>query len=91
MVVAIATVFIICVMPGTITLMLNAIFPTNISIAGKNAPLLVVLITFSFLAEDINASVNFFIYYNMGNKFRMTFQRIMCCFASITKDKLVNK
>ncbi|GFN98778.1 chemosensory receptor a [Plakobranchus ocellatus] len=75
-VVAIALLFIICHLPGTIVIF---IFPVTLNYIeqGRFYQSSILLQGFLFAFEVVNNSVNFFIYYSMGTKFRVVFRQLL--------------
>ena len=77
MVVSIAVVFIICVTPSTIHMFTLGIFQ-KVSFDPKYRNFLNTLFISSSLGSSINASVNIFIYYRMGSRYKAVFRQLFC-------------
>lgn len=78
MVVLLATVVIVCYIPGVAISLVVAIEP-EFSILGKYVNSYFVSWSFSFIFDAINASVNIILYYKMSTKYRVTFHEIFGC------------
>ncbi|GFO37452.1 chemosensory receptor a [Plakobranchus ocellatus] len=76
MVVVIATLFIICHLPGTILIFLVPVVDKYLE-ENFNDPFLILQVSFIFAFELVNNSVNFFVYYLIGTKFRFTFRQMV--------------
>ncbi|GFO37420.1 type-1 angiotensin ii receptor [Plakobranchus ocellatus] len=76
MVVVIATLFIVSHLPGTILIF---VLPVAEDYAEKNVndPFTILQISFIFAFELVNNSVNFFVYYLIGTKFRLAFRQMV--------------
>lgn len=77
MVVMISSLFISCFLPMTI-IMLVVAFEPEIAVGGKDFYIGMYLSSAGVLMESINSSVNIFIYYNMGSKYRNAFTAVFC-------------
>ena len=82
MVVSIAVVFIICVTPSTVHMFTLGIFQ-KVSFDPKYKNVLNTMFVSSSLGSSVNASVNFFIYYSMGSRYRAVCRQL---FGILTKD-----
>ena len=69
LVTSIATIFIVCYTPNTLMILHMAIFP-SFSLFGQHRNTFLMLFLVSVLANSVSASVNIFIYYNMGTRYR---------------------
>ena len=69
LVTSIATIFIVCYTPNTLMFLNMAIFP-SFSLFGQHRNVFILLCLVSVLANSVSASVNIFIYYNMGTRYR---------------------
>ncbi|CAG5124275.1 unnamed protein product [Candidula unifasciata] len=76
-VVLVASVLIICYTPATILTIIMGLEP-EFSMTGKYNNLYFISWSFVFLLENINASVNIFLYLKMNTKFRREFQVLFC-------------
>lgn len=75
MVAVIASVLIGCYSPGVAVSMVT-FFEPQFSIFGTYVNEFFVLWSFAFIFEAANSSINMFIYYNMGTKYRETFHQL---------------
>ncbi|KAK3743562.1 hypothetical protein RRG08_027429 [Elysia crispata] len=69
LVTSIATIFIVCYTPNTLMILHMAIFP-SFSLFGQHRNTFLMVYLVSVLANSVSASVNIFIYYNMGTRYR---------------------
>ena len=69
LVTSIATIFIVCYTPNTLMILHMAIFP-SFSLFGQHRNTFLMIYLVSVLANSVSASVNIFIYYNMGTRYR---------------------
>ncbi|KAK3743567.1 hypothetical protein RRG08_027433 [Elysia crispata] len=69
LVTSIATIFMVCYTPNTLMFLNMAIFP-SFSLFGQHRNVFILLYLVSVLANSVSASVNIFIYYNMGTRYR---------------------
>lgn len=77
MVVMISALFIACFIPTSI-IMLAVAFEPELTVGGKYISVGFYLGGLGMLLESINSSVNIFIYYHMGSRFRGAFVTIFC-------------
>ena len=69
LVTSIAAIFIVCYTPNTLMILHMAIFP-SFSLFGQHRNTFLMIYLVSVLANSVSASVNIFIYYNMGTRYR---------------------
>ena len=69
LVTSIAAIFIVCYTPNTVMHLNMAIFP-SFSLFGQHRNTFLMIYLVSVLANSVSASVNIFIYYNMGTRYR---------------------
>ena len=69
LVTSIATIFILCYNPNTLMFLNMAIFP-SFSVFGQHKNTFLTVYTLSIMANSVSASVNIFIYYKMGTRYR---------------------
>ncbi|KAK3768959.1 hypothetical protein RRG08_060395 [Elysia crispata] len=69
LVISIATIFIVCYTPNTLMFLHMAIFP-SFWLYGEHRNTFLTVYRLSILATSVSASVNIFIYYNMGTRYR---------------------
>ena len=73
LVISIATIFIVCYTPNTLVFLNMAIFP-SFWVFGQHKNTFLMVYTLSVMASSVSASVNIFIYYNMGTRYRNAFR-----------------
>lgn len=76
MVAIIALVLIICYTPG-VTSSIATIAEPEFSVIGRYMNVFFVMWTFNFICDAANSSINIFVYYNMGSKYRETFHDVL--------------
>ncbi|GFO37261.1 chemosensory receptor a [Plakobranchus ocellatus] len=76
MVVIIASLFIVCNTPGTVVIFITAVTPEYLQTI-QYLPSTVLLKSCIFASEVINQSVNFFVYYTIGTKFKLVFRQMI--------------
>ncbi|GFO36598.1 chemosensory receptor a [Plakobranchus ocellatus] len=76
MVVAIATIFIICNTPGTIVMFILSVSKEYIE-GERFLPSSLLLQACLFTFETVNNSLNFFVYYMIGTRFRIVFRQLV--------------
>ena len=77
-VVAITVVFIVCFLPGLITMALYSILP-GLTLYGRYGQAFQLLQATVMLCEVVNSSINLFIYYTMGSSYRAMFHQVTKC------------
>lgn len=87
MVVLIAGILIICYTPSVV-LFLTTMFEPQFSVGGSYTNLYYSVWTFGLLTENINSSVNIFLYLKMSRKYRQTFREL---FSSCLHNHLQRK
>lgn len=86
MVVLIATVTIICYVPGTVISIVTYIVP-EFSITGSYVNIFMATWSFAFVFEASNSSVNIFLYYKMSSKYRRSFNQLFAgCMKRASSD-----
>lgn len=75
MVVMIAIVLVVCYMPSVVLCLVTVSEP-EFSIGGKYFQIHQILWTFAVVFENINSSVNIFLYLKMSSKYRATFKTL---------------
>ncbi|GFO37604.1 chemosensory receptor a [Plakobranchus ocellatus] len=76
MVVVIAIVFIISTTPGTIVMFISAVLKEYLQTSPYHTPTLVLQANMIAL-ETVNNSINFFVYYMMGSRFKLVFRQLI--------------
>ncbi|GFO12933.1 type-1 angiotensin ii receptor [Plakobranchus ocellatus] len=76
MVVAIALLFIFCHIPAIVSIFL-ATFSTDFFRTGRYGSFIILLSSIQFAFEVVNNSLNFFLYYMMGTKFKGVFRQMV--------------
>lgn len=76
-VVLVASISVICYAPSTL-LTATMVFVPEFTLGGSYNNVLEVMWSFAFLLENINASVNMFLYLQMSSKYRREFQNLFC-------------
>ncbi|GFS09703.1 chemosensory receptor A [Elysia marginata] len=76
MVISIAVVFIVCFTPNAVYHMCRALVP-GFALFGRYQNIVSVSLVSTSLLQSLSASVNIFIYYNMGTRFRNTFRQML--------------
>ncbi|GFS14514.1 chemosensory receptor A [Elysia marginata] len=76
MVVSIAAVFIVCFTPTAVYHLCQAFVP-GFSLFGRHRNLVSVLYMPTSILQSLSASVNIFIYYSMGTRFRNAFRQLL--------------
>lgn len=90
MVVVIASILIICYTPS-VMLFLTTMFVPEFSIGGAYYNLFYSLWTFGVLMENVNSSVNIFLYCKMSTKYRNTLKELFSrCLPRDVQDTLVH-
>ena len=74
---AIATIFILGMLPGMAIRCGMAILPLKFSLRGPFAPFYVFSTFLATITDAANSSINFFVYFTMGTKFKSTFYRLI--------------
>ncbi|KAK3772873.1 hypothetical protein RRG08_024058 [Elysia crispata] len=90
MVTAIATIFILGMLPGMSVLCGTAILPEKFSLRGPFAPFYVFCTSLATITEATNSSINFFVYFTMGTKFKSTFHRFIGLEKKAEKNSKAN-
>ncbi|GFR73038.1 chemosensory receptor A [Elysia marginata] len=75
-VISIAVVFIVCFTPNAVYHLCHALFP-DFSFLGRYRNLLYVTFMPTSILQSISATVNIFIYYSMGTRFRNAFREML--------------
>lgn len=78
MVLIISTLFIVCFAPTTVVMLAVSFLP-DIRLTGKYRNFALLIAEFSSTMENVNSSMNNFIYYHMSSKYRETFLKIFSC------------
>lgn len=85
MVVLIASILIVCYIPGASIATAVFIVGPDLSIKGRHINICVAIWSIAYCFQSVNSSINIFIYYRMSSKYRDTFQMF---FNSFIHDQI---